>query len=206
MQIQATEGIGALRSEALLPSLSQALELAERRTEEDQARRMQVYAAMIDRVDQNLRQTPAKIKALGEEDNTLIMFASDNGSSAEAWMSGTGEVQFTYPLVFATKGQAKRVEYSVSLFWKNLSHEGGICTPFIAYWPEVITRQRENQSSTEFTLVDIMATVSNITGASYPTSFNGRTNHPLARAEPVALRSKERCCPSGTNPSSLKVS
>jgi arylsulfatase A-like enzyme len=44
---------------------------------------MQVYAAMIDRVDQNIGKILAKIKALGEEDNTLIMFASDNGSSAE---------------------------------------------------------------------------------------------------------------------------
>ena len=48
---------------------------------------MQVYAAMIDRVDQNIGKILAKIKALGEEDNTLIMFASDNGSSAEEPLS-----------------------------------------------------------------------------------------------------------------------
>jgi arylsulfatase A-like enzyme len=53
---------------------------------------MQVYAAMIDRVDQNVGKILAKIKALGEEDNTLIMFASDNGSSAENVDTGTGEV------------------------------------------------------------------------------------------------------------------
>ena len=56
----------------------------------DQARRMQVYAAMIDRVDQNIGKILAKIKALGEEDNTLIMFASDNGSSAENVDNVTG--------------------------------------------------------------------------------------------------------------------
>ena len=53
---------------------------------------MQVYAAMIDRVDQNVGKLRAKIKELGEEDNTLIMFASDNGSSAENVNTGTGEV------------------------------------------------------------------------------------------------------------------
>jgi len=143
----------------------------------DQARRMQVYAAMIDRVDQNVGKIRAKIKELGEEDNTLIMFASDNGSSAENVNAGTGEVGSLTRWSSLQKEWAN-VSNTPFRYWKNLSHEGGICTPFIAYWPEVITNKGKiNRQPVHF--VDIMATVSNITGASYPASFNGERIIPL---------------------------
>src|SRR5699024_1891649 len=49
----------------------------------DQARRMQVYAAMIDRMDQNIGRLIEKVKNMDKWKNTLFMFASDNGASAE---------------------------------------------------------------------------------------------------------------------------
>ena len=91
---------------------------------------MQVYAAMIDRVDQNIGKILAKIKELGEEDNTLIMFASDNGSSAENVDTGTGEVGSLTRWSSLQKEWAN-VSNTPFRYWKNLSHEGGICTPFI---------------------------------------------------------------------------
>ena len=143
----------------------------------DQARRMQVYAAMIDRVDQNIGKILAKIKELGEEDNTLTMFASDNGSSAENVDTGTGEVGSLTRWSSLQKEWAN-VSNTPFRYWKNLSHEGGICTPFIAYWPEVIKNKGEiNRQPVHF--VDIMATVSNITDASYPSRFNGERIIPL---------------------------
>ena len=143
----------------------------------DQARRMQVYAAMIDRVDQNIGKILAKIKALGEEDNTLIMFASDNGSSAENVDTGKDEVGSLTRWSSLQKEWAN-VSNTPFRYWKNLSHEGGICTPFIAYWPEVIRNKGEiNRQAVHF--VDIMATVSNITDASYPSRFNGERIIPL---------------------------
>ena len=45
--------------------------------------KMEVYAAMIDRVDQNIGRVLAKFKEIGKDQNTLIMFVSDNGASAE---------------------------------------------------------------------------------------------------------------------------
>jgi len=59
-----------------------------------ECRKMAVYAAMIDRVDQNIGKLLGKLKALGKLDNTLIMFASDNGSSSEVvrLQNQTGEI------------------------------------------------------------------------------------------------------------------
>ncbi|ARS26582.1 arylsulfatase [Sphingomonas sp. KC8] len=44
-----------------------------------EARKMEVYAAMVDRVDQNIGRLIAELKKRGVYDNTVIMFLSDNG-------------------------------------------------------------------------------------------------------------------------------
>ncbi len=54
----------------------------------EEALKMAVYAAMIDRMDQNIGKVLAKIKEMGEEENTLVLFASDNGCSAEVVSKG----------------------------------------------------------------------------------------------------------------------
>jgi arylsulfatase A-like enzyme len=60
---------------------------AERR--EIYARYMEVYAAMVDSIDQNLARLLATIEALGELDNTIVLFTSDNGGSGEGGDEGT---------------------------------------------------------------------------------------------------------------------
>ena len=44
---------------------------------------MEVYAAMIDRIDQNIGRLINVLKSRNQLDNTLILFASDNGGSSE---------------------------------------------------------------------------------------------------------------------------
>ena len=80
------------------------------------------------------------------------------------------------PAKFEEKQLIRRL---LELYSHDLSeYEGSICTPFIAYWIEVITNKGKiNRQPVHF--VDIMATVSNITGASYPASFNGERIIPL---------------------------
>ncbi|MCP4173020.1 MAG: arylsulfatase [Fuerstiella sp.] len=144
---------------------------------EDQIRRMQVYAAMIDRVDQNIGKLLEKIKELGDEDNTLIMFASDNGCSSENVATGTGEIGSLTRWSSVQKDWAN-VSNTPFRYWKNMSHEGGICTPFIAYWPRAIEEKGSiNRQSAHF--IDVMATVRDITDAQYPMTFNGQPVTPM---------------------------
>ena len=134
----------------------------------DQARRMQVYAAMIDRVDQNIGKLLETIQALGQQNNTLVMFASDNGSSSENVNTGEGEVG-TLTRWASLQRDWANVSNTPFRYWKNLSHEGGICTPFIAYWPAVIKQGGSiNRQPVHF--IDVMATLQEITGAKYPIS------------------------------------
>ncbi|OVE76409.1 hypothetical protein BVX97_01085 [bacterium E08(2017)] len=144
---------------------------------DDQTRRMQVYAAMIDRVDQNIALILNKVKELGEEDNTLIMFASDNGASAQNVSTGSGTIGSLTRWASLQEDWAN-VSNTPFRFWKEFSHEGGICTPFIVYWPNVIKEHGSiNRQPIHF--VDVMATISDITDAPYPASFNGHKVTPM---------------------------
>ncbi len=96
---------------------------------------MAVYCAMIDRVDQNLGRVFAKVEELGEWDNTLIMFLSDNGGCAEQPNTTPnvppGPVE-GYRTVSVGWANASNTPYRK---FKSTDYEGGACTPFIAYWP-----------------------------------------------------------------------
>lgn len=162
-----------------------------------EAHAMAVYAAMIDRVDQNIGKVLNKIKELGEEDNTLIMFASDNGCSPARINKGKGEV-----------GAMDRY-YSVGQDWANVSNtpfrrfksdsfEGGICTPFIAYWPAMIKNKGTfNRQSTHF--VDVMSTIQEITGAAYPKTFRNENIAPM-QGESLVPAFRGKLMPQRKNP------
>ena len=63
------------------------------------ARYMEVYAAMVDSIDQNLGRLTAALAEIGELDNTIILFTADNGASREGGPSGSTEYYRTVGLV-----------------------------------------------------------------------------------------------------------
>ncbi len=145
---------------------------------EEEARKMAVYAAMIDRMDQNIGKVLEKVRAMGEEDNTLILFASDNGCSAEVVRSGVN-VPGSGPIGSMTRwtslgGDWANVSNVPFRYYKNYSHEGGICTPLIAYWPNGL-KNKGSVSERVCHFIDIMPTLMDVSGAEYPTKFNGQT-------------------------------
>lgn len=65
--------------------------------------------------------------------------------------------------------------------YKHWVHEGGISTPLIAHWPAGVDQKRQGQLEPQAGhLVDIMATVIDVAGISYPAEFNGAKTKPLA--------------------------
>jgi len=136
----------------------------------EEARRMEVYAAMIDRLDQNVGRLVRKLEQLGELDNTLILFASDNGGSAEVVRIGTGEIGSMTRWASVKRNWAN-VSNTPFRKFKNHSHEGGICTPLIAFWPKRI----HNQGAivrTPLHFIDFMATLVELSGATYPEEYD----------------------------------
>jgi arylsulfatase len=143
----------------------------------DQARVMAVYSAMIDSIDQNLGRLFTHLEETGERDNTLIMFLSDNGASAELVEIGDGEIGAVDRWA-SVGGHWANVSNVPFKSYKNSTFEGGVETPFIVNWPGVIPATSVvNETSAH--LVDIMATLVDITGATYPESLRGESVGPM---------------------------
>ncbi|MCK4921144.1 MAG: arylsulfatase [Bacteroidales bacterium] len=101
--------------------------------------RMATYAAMTDRMDQNIGRVFDWLKSNGEWDNTIIIFISDNGSSPfdrrsvaminEGILPGDPDSNWSLGTGWA------HVSNTPYRLYKRNMHEGGICAPMIMYWP-----------------------------------------------------------------------
>lgn len=184
------------------------------------ARNMEVYAAMITRMDKGIGKIVEKLKEKGMLENTLILFLQDNGGCAETlnWTRDNNEHQELteapvydpmgpdelqtqmfpkqnregFPVIMMGKNVmagSDQTYHAYGPVWANVSntpfrefkhwvHEGGVATPLIAHWPAVISDRGQIRHQPGH-LIDIMATVVDITGATYPADYNGKAIVPL---------------------------
>ena len=152
--------------------------------------KMAVYAAMIDRVDQNLGRLFAKLRELGKWNNTLIMFLTDNGACPEQPNTTPdippGPVE-SYRTVSVAWANASNTPYRK---FKSTDYEGGIRTPFIAHWPGVI---KPGMTAQVGHIIDVSATFRDITGAKYPKQILGnRTKPPIGKSLLPVFKGKQR--------------
>ena len=147
---------------------------------------MAIYAAMVDRLDQNVGRLVATLEELGELDDTLILFLADNGGCAEGGVRGGGpdEQVGTREGYFLTygKGWANASNTPFRLY-KHWVHEGGIASPLIAHWPKGIAARGELRRE-PCHLVDLAPTLVELAGARYPRS---RAGHAVPPMEGVSL-------------------
>jgi arylsulfatase len=155
-------------------------------------RRMAVYAAQIDRMDQGIGRILRKIRELGAEENTLVMFLADNGGCAEIVDRGKPGVLPGMPDSFMSYGipwaNASNTPFRL---YKSWVHEGGIATPFIVRWPSEIAA-RGKTTSQDAHMVDIMATCVEASGARYPSAsiqpMEGKSLLPAFRGKLIGDR------------------
>jgi len=139
--------------------------------------RMAIYAAMIDRMDQNIGRLVEDLKRKKLYDNTIIMFLNDNGACAEFDMLGSGpkeqlETKDGYALTYGKAwANASNTPYKS---YKHWVHEGGISTPFIVHWPKGISESIKGQAINQYGfLPDIMATCQELAKTQHPKEYNG---------------------------------
>ncbi len=141
-----------------------------------QATKMAIHAAMVDRMDQEIGRILAQLKMMGAYDNTLIMFASDNGASAEIMVRNGGHDPQASPGSAATYlclGPGfSSVCNTPHRRHKTWVHEGGISTPLIVHWPKGIAPSNELRH-TPAHVIDIVPTVLDVIGIEKPTHWDG---------------------------------
>ena len=144
---------------------------------EFQAVKMAIHAAMVDRMDQEIGRVLAQVKAMGAMENTLVMFLSDNGASAEIMVRGNGHDPSAAPGSagsFLCLGpgfsSAANTPFRRHKTWV---HEGGIATPFIVQWPKGIVARGELRHNPGH-LIDLVPTVLEIAGGKAPATWESK--------------------------------
>lgn len=148
----------------------------------DLARRMAIYAAMIDRLDQQIGRVISDLRSAGEFENTLIVFTSDNGACFE-WdpfgfdiVSSNQNILHTGDMLdgMGTAGTF----HSVGSGWanaantpwrlyKHFNHEGGIASPGIVHWPHGVNAKPGSINHQPAHLIDLLPTAISVASTEY---------------------------------------
>ncbi|MCB1131972.1 MAG: sulfatase-like hydrolase/transferase, partial [Verrucomicrobiae bacterium] len=152
----------------------------------DLARRMALYAAMLEMVDDNIGKVVDKLSAESLLEETMIIILADNGGNYEGGLYGrTNGTINANPVTGTTNlrnmGQPGAPDLHVGGGWANVNntpfrlfkhfqHEGGIRTPCIIHYPDGITSPGRWVNERGH-LIDIMATISDVTGTPFPATF-----------------------------------
>jgi len=114
------------------------------------------YAAMVTHMDHAVGTITQLVKELGLDDNTLVLFTSDNGPAYERG-GGTDSTFFNSAGPFRGR--------------KGSVYEGGIRVPLVARWPGRIDAGQTTDHQAAFW--DFLPTLCDIAGTAYPSEIDG---------------------------------
>ncbi|MAV25020.1 MAG: arylsulfatase [Gammaproteobacteria bacterium] len=173
--------LGLLDPKWGLPAADERSESSYENLGEHAVEAMAVYAAMVDRLDQSVGRVLDKVRALGKEDNTLVLFMSDNGGCAEE-IHNTPDLPpgtlDSYQTVGAAWANASNTPFRL---FKDFDHEGGIATPLIASWPAKMSDLNAGTIVDGLAhILDFFPTFAELAGIELPLRCEGRNILPPA--------------------------
>jgi arylsulfatase A-like enzyme len=112
------------------------------------------FAATVTRLDRDIGRIFEKLKELGLDRNTLVLFSSDNGPHREGGHD---------PNYFSSSGIVRGIKRDLT--------EGGIRVPFLAWWPGRVPAGKVNEHPIAFW--DMMPTLASVIGATAPKGIDG---------------------------------
>ena len=163
-------------------------------SEEEQrlsARKMEVYAAMVDDVDAHFGRLLAYLEEIGERENTLIFLLSDNGPEAHdlvvGWDALASWVEACCDNSLENIGRANSYTWygrgwgqagnAPLRMYKGYTAQGGVRVPAIAHFPKAFGAHR---SDAVLSVMDVMPTLLDYAGVAAPgRRFRGRAVHPM---------------------------
>jgi arylsulfatase A-like enzyme len=166
----------------------ESLSLEEQKKE---ARKMELYAGMVDNLDHNIGRLISYLKETGKYENTLIVFLSDNGAAGEDFYysdyfgpflrehysdsfeeMGKGNSFISYGPEWAEAGSAP------FKYYKSFTTEGGMIAPMIMAGPGVKSSGHIHSGFT--TVMDLAPTFYELAGIVYPEAWKEKAVQPLA--------------------------
>jgi arylsulfatase len=132
-----------------------------------EAERMAAYAAAVDEVDQNVGRMLKYLEQAGIQENTLVIFLSDNGGDYSNGSIEGDELQT--PWLPKTNPSSSNGWASVKCtpfrYYKHSCHEGGIATPMVLRWPAGVKRPVGTVIDSATNITDIYPTLLELAGA-----------------------------------------
>ena len=162
------------------------------------ARMMEVFAGFLTHTDYHYGRLFDFLKSIGEFDNTIIMFISDNGASSEGGPSGSvnenkffnnvpDSLEQNLTLIDELGGPTTFNHYAWGWTfagntpfrrWKRETYRGGVSDPFIVHWPKGIKAKGEVRTQYAHA-VDMVPTVLAALGIEAPTTIKGVPQSPI---------------------------
>ena len=192
-RLESLKKAGMIPSEASLPPLHSRVKPWDSLSSDEQkreSRKMELYAGMVDNLDYNIGRLFDYLKDVGEYDNTLIVFISDNGAAAEDFYHNDSYGPFIRshfnedfermgkPDSFISYGpQWAEAGSGPFSYFKGYTTLGGMTAPMIISGPGV--KRRDEISHGLATILDLAPTFYEISGAIYPRRFLGRQTYRL---------------------------
>lgn len=152
-----------------------------------EAKKMEIYAAMIENVDYNIGRVLQKLKEKGMLENTIVLFMSDNGAN-KSDLTAYGKLE-DYNVDNSYENMGKVGSFiSEGIAWASVSNtplalfklstaEGGINTPLIVSGKGVDKGKIDNKNLLH--VCDIMPTLLDITAIERPDVYKGNSLHPM---------------------------
>ena len=159
------------------------------------ARRMEVYAGMVDAMDAHIGRLMSYLESINEYDNTIFIFTSDNGAASAGLVDSNGNSplnawfeQVGYNTDYETLGERgswvaigpsnATIANSPLIYYKFHANEGGLRVPLVMSGPGISLR---GELTDEFTFVtDLAPTILDLVGIdNHQGSWNGETVEPI---------------------------
>jgi arylsulfatase len=192
-RLESLKAAGMIPADAVLPPMHPDIKPWDSMPPDEkkvESRKMELYAGMVDNLDFNIGRLLQHLQDIGEYDNTIIIFMSDNGAAAEDFYHNAYYARFLNehfsndyenmgrPNSFVSYGpQWAEAGSSPFRYFKGYTTEGGINAPMIIAGPHI---KRKNGISDVFlTLMDIAPTIYEVARIQYPETFDGHTVYPL---------------------------
>ena len=187
-RINSIKEIGLIPKDAKVPLMNKTVKPWDTYSEDEkvyESRKMEIYAGMVENIDYHIGRMLDFLTDIGELDNTIILFLSDNGSNPWDNTQYPGNDDGVYLSQFDNRlenlgNPTSHIAYGTGWasagsgpldYFKMTVGEGGIRTPFIISGPGI----KEGVIHNEFAyVIDIMPTLLDMAGIQKPDTFNGK--------------------------------
>ena len=165
------------------------------------ARYMAVYAAMVDEIDQSVGRLRTALEDMGDWDNTILVFLSDNGASREGETTGTtnyfghlgfgdaldrvaldlarlDEIGGPTAMAHYPRGWAMASNTPFRLYKRN-THAGGHQVPCVWSWPQGLQSVAGGVRTQYGHCIDVLPTVLALAGVGPASERNGQPVQPM---------------------------